>query len=292
MTVINIDFEQISCDLCNSNSAHHGVLAVKDKYGYPVNTVICKRCGNIFINPRPTYDWYSWFYNNLYDKLVGRRFDKSSNYMDDFFEAEKKEGKQIHGNLMDNLPARGKLLDVGCSLGGIASAFREKGWEVYGIDTMEHHIEYAREHVNGIFEVITAENFESPVQFDLIIVLRTLNHMLSPSQFLRRMHEFLKTNGSIYIKALDARFHFYKAHLSTQIDHPYLLSQPVLQSYLAKERYTVETFKRTSGYLEVLASTSHQSPGYLKNNYPTIHLDIYKNTLRFILARLIHKLGF
>ena len=297
MTELNLDLSKIkieselqSCDLCGSSPEFHKNLCRRDKYGFPISTVICRKCGNIFLNPRPTKSWYEWFYNNLYDKIVKRHFESSENLWQ-FFENEKEDGKRIYAAIQNFLPQSGKLLDVGCSLGGLAKHFEEKRWEVWGIDPMERHIKFAKENVHGTFLATSIENFDTGVKFNLIVILRTLNHLFSPFLFLEKTRDLLEESGFIYIEVIDPRFSLFKPHFRTQIDHPFLLSASTLRNYLTKAFFSLKTLRKINGYYQILA-TPLQEPSQkrkVKNFYCLNSLTILKNSLIFIISNSIRK---
>ena len=66
-----IKFEKISC--VNCSSANQKILFTNDRYGFNQKTVICKKCGLIFSNPRMTQNSADFFYKsdlyrNVYDE--------------------------------------------------------------------------------------------------------------------------------------------------------------------------------------------------------------------------------
>ncbi|WJW75952.1 class I SAM-dependent methyltransferase [Thiohalobacter sp. IOR34] len=54
------ELEEVPCNLCGADDPI--TVAHTDKYNLPVRTVICKQCGLIYLNPRPTLSSYSNFY--------------------------------------------------------------------------------------------------------------------------------------------------------------------------------------------------------------------------------------
>ena len=64
----NIKFEKTLCLNCLSNE--NKILFKNDRYGFKLTTVICKRCGLIFSNPRMTKDATDYFYkSDIYRNL-------------------------------------------------------------------------------------------------------------------------------------------------------------------------------------------------------------------------------
>ena len=78
-----------SCPICNSKSFE--ILSKKDRYGFKLNTYICKTCGIILTNPHFNFESYSKFYDSEYRSL----YSSSKKPTNMFWEAQKKQGKRI-----------------------------------------------------------------------------------------------------------------------------------------------------------------------------------------------------
>lgn len=288
LTKIRIEKETIDCDLCGSRPSRHRDIVVRDAFGFEVKTVICTRCGNIFLNPRPSKNWYKWFYNNLYDDVVGHQIN-SPQWREQFFENDLKYGRATYGMLKGSLPSVGRMLDVGCSMGALSLAFEENGWDAWGVDPAQHHIDFAKEHAKGKFFAIPIEDFTADVKFDLIIYSRSLNHILSPSGFFRRAACLLKDKGQLFIRVLDTRLQLLKPRLSTQIDHPTVFSRQSLYNYLSYWGFGIIKSGRTGDYWDILASHQSGAGRRIKNNYFLVRSIILRNTASFCLGHLLHK---
>jgi 2-polyprenyl-3-methyl-5-hydroxy-6-metoxy-1,4-benzoquinol methylase/RNase P subunit RPR2 len=60
------DVEHVACNLCGSNSTIE--VAHRDKYGLAVTSVMCRNCGLMYLNPRPSRNGYHGFYLQGGDK--------------------------------------------------------------------------------------------------------------------------------------------------------------------------------------------------------------------------------
>ena len=81
-------FEHLNCE-CGCNDFE--TIAKKDRYGIPVETVICRNCGLIMTNPCLDSNSNNAFYDNEYHYIY-RSEDKPS---DDNFVQRKNEAKTI-----------------------------------------------------------------------------------------------------------------------------------------------------------------------------------------------------
>jgi hypothetical protein len=83
-------FELVSCPICEKQNGYE-LLAEKDRYGLPCNTVICKTCGLLITNPAMDKDSLTQFYSEDYREL----YTGSAIAQTYFFSNQYKQGKQI-----------------------------------------------------------------------------------------------------------------------------------------------------------------------------------------------------
>jgi SAM-dependent methyltransferase len=68
------EVEHVPCNLCGRDEQQ--TVATRDKYRLPLNTVICRGCGLLYLNPRPTAAIYQRFYeqggqeNSIYHRRI------------------------------------------------------------------------------------------------------------------------------------------------------------------------------------------------------------------------------
>jgi SAM-dependent methyltransferase len=72
------ELEHVPCNLCGRDAGHP--VARRDKYRLPLITVICKGCGLLYLNPRPTAATYRKFYEEggQQDSIYHRKIDFDS----------------------------------------------------------------------------------------------------------------------------------------------------------------------------------------------------------------------
>src|SRR5207237_77592 len=98
------------------------------------------------------------------------------------------------------------VLDVGCGAGYMLSLFRDRGFDVHGIDQSPAMIEnlrttYGIEGVAGSFEAATAGG-----PYDLVTCVTVLEHMLDPGATIETLAAVLAAEGFAYIEVPDAEF--------------------------------------------------------------------------------------
>lgn len=110
-----IQFETYPCE-CGCKYEELITIAEKDRYGIPVSTKICPRCGLIMTNPRMTQESNNEFYDSLYRQLyVGR-----SRAGEEYYYTQIGRGNSILQYVQEHIDIANikSVLEIGCSAGG------------------------------------------------------------------------------------------------------------------------------------------------------------------------------
>ena len=187
-------FEHVNC-FCESQDFY--LLAKKDRFGLPVDTVICKKCGLLLTNPRMTRKSYDEFYDMEYRRLyVGEQ-----DLIEEFFEEEVKVGRLIINFISQKILINYQsVLEIGCGAGGILLPFMESGCEIMGIDLGSQYVSYGSNQGLNLKNVSTQElltDFKG--YFDVIILNHVLEHFLNLKDELSTVWDLLKPGGVVYI---------------------------------------------------------------------------------------------
>lgn len=92
----------------------------------------------------------------------------------------------------------GKVLEIGCSTGIMLSLFKNKGFEVEGVEISRKAAKKAK--ARGInVNVAFFEKINFNQKFDLVILNHTLEHMENPLKVLQKVKTILKPKGLLMI---------------------------------------------------------------------------------------------
>jgi 2-polyprenyl-3-methyl-5-hydroxy-6-metoxy-1,4-benzoquinol methylase len=93
------------------------------------------------------------------------------------------------------LPARARVLDVGCGTGAILEALSAR-FEAYGTDTSQLAVDLCRQRGLTNAFCCTLETFPQPgLRFDLVTLLDVVEHIDDDLGILREAHRYLRTGG-------------------------------------------------------------------------------------------------
>lgn len=238
--------EAIPCGLCGGEEFF--VVAERDCVGLPVRTVICNRCGLIFINPRPAAAWYRQFYSSL----GGRHHEyKASAHTGDEqpigigFERARAHGRALAERFGIHLKP-GVTIDVGSSEGGVLAGLRDRlAIEPVGVEPVRAEAEYATDHGipthAALIEDVHALGIEFPRAAN-IVCAKSLNHFLDPAHFFRWAWNSLASDGRLILEVKNFRHQVRRTgRISSgiQLDHPYMYVPETLAAFVRRAGFDV-----------------------------------------------------
>lgn len=137
-----------------------------------------------------------------------------------------------------DLPATGRLLDVGCGSGAMLAAFADafNGWKLYGADLDRRNMA-ALTRLPGFTELYTVAADNIPGRYDLISLIHSLEHMTKPRQTLSALIDRLGPTGRLFIQVPDSRVWHFDLLVADHLCHfdPVTLSHLVTRAGLEVE---------------------------------------------------------
>ena len=243
-TMSSFEIESDQCPICSSNK--YTILSNKDRHGLILPYGSCQKCALIQSVYKYKFKNYSKCYNHFYGPIYKNEIyrtenNENSKNNEKSFLSRKKTGETIYEYITDFivLKPNSRILEVGCGLGSIMSCFHEKGYDVKGIDLKEEDIIFAKSKGLNV-EKNTVENLKKDEKFDLIILMRSLEHIPEPLFFIKRIRSKLNENGALFISvpSLDSLFQtadIKKMNVQSQLHfaHVYFFSKSSLKNLMS-----------------------------------------------------------
>lgn len=154
----------------------------------------CRRCGLIYLNPRPALTEMGEYYPSHYACFVHEEH-KANWYHRLRYRAFVAKRCRIAGG--GQKP--GRLLDIGCGDGLFMLGMKERGWEVHGLDISPVAAQLAREKGLEVFEGELDQAGYAEGSFDLITMWDVLEHLHDPGAHLTQAARLLKPEGSLVV---------------------------------------------------------------------------------------------
>jgi 2-polyprenyl-3-methyl-5-hydroxy-6-metoxy-1,4-benzoquinol methylase len=94
-----------------------------------------------------------------------------------------------------------RVLEIGCSIGGVASLLRDRDYTVYASDISEYAVNKAKKLSKGINFLVFDVQKGIPLKqkFDLIIAFEVVEHLRFPQKAITNMVASLKEGGTLVI---------------------------------------------------------------------------------------------
>ena len=122
----------------------------------------------------------------------------------------------------------GRLLDVGCGRGAVASLLSARFEETHGVDTDDEALAAAAERGVTVARVDLDREplpFENG-SFDAVVSLDVIEHVLDPAVFVRELARVLRPGGIVYLATPNVRFAGYLRALVVRGRFPLTSSDP------------------------------------------------------------------
>lgn len=191
-------FERVPCAVCGGDDFQP--LAQKDRCGLLTPVVMCDRCGLVQTNPRMTAESFREYYNAEYRLLQDRGSTAGS-----AFARERRRGRRIARYLgeLQCTPSVAEgvfVVEVGCGAGGVITAFRERGFDVQGLDIAVDRVAYGRDRHGLDLLVGTLADVELRRPPQIVIYSHVLEHIVDVGEELERLRGLLPPGGIAYLE--------------------------------------------------------------------------------------------
>jgi 2-polyprenyl-3-methyl-5-hydroxy-6-metoxy-1,4-benzoquinol methylase len=183
--------QPVPCVVCGSD--RYNVSFVKEGFQF----VKCCECNLLYVNPQLSEQHVLEDYkdkqslNEWVDVLLSEKQQQ--------YDRQKKYRPALEV-LSKQYPQKGKILDVGCSIGLFLDEARSLGWQPYGLEINRKALRYARETLGlEVHDKLIHETPFKPETFQIISLWGVLEHLSHPRDVLGHCHELLAPGGTLLI---------------------------------------------------------------------------------------------
>jgi len=225
------EMETVACDSCSGTEFKQ--LVKKDRYGLEYSVQECTECGLIQANPRMTAQSYKQFYKDDYRKL----YKTHANIIDHYRHLNRK-GKRVFQFINQHYTIRPstRILEIGCSNGGILFPFKLRCETVTGYDYDKSYVEFGKKLGH---DLRVGDVFDVKERYDVVIYSHTLEHVMSPRKELRRVRRLL--DGVLFVDVPETELLMENKKMGElwQNAHTYWFTQKTLTEIMTLEGFTM-----------------------------------------------------
>jgi len=173
------------------------MIAKKERYGIPLETVVCEKCGLIFslnqMDETSTTIFYSEYYRPIYGGIINPTINKWGNYY-------KKRGR-----VPKFLHKKSVIVEIGSGGGWNLLKFKNRGFQHYGFDYDPNLIEFGKKEydLNLMYGSI-GEAIRIGVKADYCILSHVLEHTLNPIHFLSEVKRIMSEKSIVKVTVPNA----------------------------------------------------------------------------------------
>lgn len=167
------------CNICGNDKAF--LMITKDG----CDVYRCGSCGLAFTHPQPQSldEQYDSAYFDLYRRRRAFRLKRS--------DARLRKIELLHD--------RGRLLDIGCSLGYFVEAANARGWQASGIEISPYASEEARQLGLDVRTGVLEQAAYPDEAFDCVTMWDVLEHVPDPTAHMLEVRRILAPEGLVVI---------------------------------------------------------------------------------------------
>jgi len=181
---------------CICGSKKFYIISEFDRYGIPLNTMICMNCSQLQSNPYLDESSTENFYNNFYRPIYSGSIYPPKNH----FQEQLRHGKKIRFFFAKHNFLPGKnIFEVGCGGGGILKEFAENGHKVAGCDLGEDFLKIGKEKDIELYHG-DCTVLENKGKADLIILSHIVEHFCDIKTEFNKIGKLLAPGGKIFIE--------------------------------------------------------------------------------------------
>ena len=223
----------IPCNLCGSKDIE--VLSLRDRQLQFLRTVICKKCGLIWSDPRPSEEDIRNFYSDKYRKEYKGIYHPKLKHI----YRDAKQAVRRFCFLKSVLKKHHKILDIGCGTGVFVYTLRSLGFNGFGIEPDKYYAAYAAGELKIPVTRSFLQDIEVETTYDVVTMFHVLEHTENPSAILTKIWNLLKIEGFLILEVPNAEDTWQGPHRRYHKAHLYTFNPETIQAIGEKNRFTV-----------------------------------------------------
>jgi 2-polyprenyl-3-methyl-5-hydroxy-6-metoxy-1,4-benzoquinol methylase len=194
-----------ACPVCD-NETFTNFLNCPDHFLSKEIFTICKceKCGFLFTNPRPEADKLSSYYQS--EKYISHSNSRKG-FQNSLYQWVRNYTISQKFELINGYKQNGALLDIGCATGEFLNYFKNRKWDVLGIEPDKSARKKGIENYSLNIDEESHLNMIPPSSFDVITMWHVLEHVPLLNERVEQLQKLLRPDGYLFIAVPNANSH-------------------------------------------------------------------------------------
>jgi 2-polyprenyl-3-methyl-5-hydroxy-6-metoxy-1,4-benzoquinol methylase len=198
--------EETACNLCGGRN--YVVVGTRDRQRLPLRTVLCRTCGLVWTNPRPSVADMNAYYETTYRlDYKGQRTPPLRKIVRGFLGAASRK-RRLVTYLPSTVPhtydvpfERPRMLDVGSGAGELVYLMRRAGIDATGLEPGTDFAQFARTVLRVPIQSAAVDAADVPdASQDLVTMFHALEHVPDPLAVLTTVRRWVKKGGYLIVE--------------------------------------------------------------------------------------------
>lgn len=222
------------CDLCRSSDKE--IIRDRDRHGDPLPSVICRNCGLVWTDPRPTPEQLRQFYAREYRLNYKGLHEPSPRHL---YRAARVAADRYR-RIRSALPAASRIADVGAGGGEVVYVLRAMGHDATGLEPNEGYARFAAETLGlpvstGFWQDAAIE----PESLDAVTIFHAVEHLESPGDAVARFREWLKPGGILVVEVPNSEATCQQPHSQFHPGHLHHFNLATMEALHRREGFDI-----------------------------------------------------
>ncbi len=224
----------VPCNLCESDDIE--VVRSKDRHGKPLQSVICRRCGLVWSDPRPSPDELRRFYESEYRVDYKGSFQPKPKHAYRAGKVALDRCRRLKPLLADSA----RVLDVGAGSGEVVYMLRALEYDASGFEPNEGYARYAAEQLGlPVSQGFWQDADIQPESQDMVTMFHVVEHLEDPLEVMQHARQWLKPNGLLLVEVPNVEAVCQQPHSQFHTGHLYHFGLATMEAMHRKAGYEV-----------------------------------------------------
>ena len=237
------------CEICKSKKykkIYSDIQPLDEKRKKIINLKICKNCGFLFQNPKPSQKFLNKYYSKNINSSGKVFFENTSLHNNKFYQRYNFLKKNVDFKTLST------VLEVGSAKLEFLKILSKHRLNLTGIDPSSTNLRIR----NIKIETTFMEKFKPKKKFDLICFFSVLEHVSSPDYFMKRISEMQNLGSKIYLEIPNTNYPLKTLAEYFNLEHISHFNFVTISSLLKNHNYTVFKKEIKKNYIRIIAKKS------------------------------------